>query len=500
MVATLPDLLMTDPGGVKAQLARDNLIAFTRLMFPQYRAADHHWRIAHALQGIEAGDIDRLVITMPPRHGKSELASVHFPAWFLGRNPDRRVIATSYGFDLARKFSRRARNLFREPRWPFAASTAGDLSAVDAWDIADHRGGYVAAGVGGGITGMGADLLMVDDPVKDSQEADSETYRERAWEWFTQVALTRLEPGAAVILIGTRWHEDDLIGRALTMPGSSWTHLNFPAQAEEGDQLGRPPGAWLWPGRFTPKEYEDAKGRGSRAWTSLYQQRPSPAEGGTFKRHWWRYWSYSGQPLPPVPLRMADGSMHLAPCVELPPFWDEHLQSWDMAFKDTKGSDYVAGQVWGAWRADRFLLDQTLAQLDFPATLAAVRELTDRWPKARRKLVEDKANGPAVIATLRHELPGLVAVEPDGGKEARANAATPEVESGNVYLPHPRLAPWVDAFVEECASFPDGKHDDQVDAMTQALLRMASGTGSVTTSQSYVPNPDDDDDHDRRWH
>lgn len=491
MVAELRDLIARDPDGVRAQLSRDNLIVFTRRLFPAYRAAPHHWRIAQALEAIERGDIDRLVLTVPPRHGKSTLASINFPAWFLGRNPDSRIIAASYASTLAYRFSRQARNLLAHPLWPFDVQTAGDLANVQTWDIADHRGGYLAAGVGSGIAGHGADVLLVDDPVRNAEEADSETYRENTWDWFNQDAVTRLEPGGRIVLIGTRWHEDDLIGRALAS-GEAWERIDLPALDHEARAL--------WPERFSADALARIKTQiGSRAWEALYQQRPSAAEGGTFKRHWWRFWHHPGQPLPPVPARMADGSVHLCPCLPLPPFWDEHLASWDMTFKDTKDSDYVCGQIWGAWRADRYLLDQTLAQLDFPATLAAFRELSERWPRARRKLVEDKANGPAVIATLRNDIAGIVAVEPDGGKVSRANAVTAEVESGNAYLPHPRLAPWVDAYIEELANFPTGKHDDQVDATSQALLRLQAQTGSTTTSTSYVDQTEDEEAPDRRW-
>jgi len=172
--------------------------------------------------------------------------------------------------------------------------------------------------------------------------------------------------------------------------------------------------------------------------------------------------------------------------VILPDELDQQVQSWDMAFKDLSTSDYVAGGVWGTKMADRYLLEQVRERLGFPETVAAVKAMTKRWPKANLKLVEDKANGPAVIQALRHEIPGLVAVVPDGGKIARAQAVSPQVESGNVYLPHPSIAPWVEAFVEECSTFPNGKYDDQVDQMTQALNRMRA---MVAVKQNPIPTP-----------
>lgn len=229
------------------------------------------------------------------------------------------------------------------------------------------------------------------------------------------------------------------------------------ALAEENDPLGREPGQPLCPELFTKQALESIKTSvGSYWWASLYQQRPSPAEGGIFKRHWWQYY------------RQAPGK------------FDEIIQSWDMSFKDKATSDFVVGQVWGRSGADKYLLDQVRGRMDFTATLQAVRSLSAKWPQARAKLVEDKANGPAVIATLKREISGLIPVEPQGSKEARAWAVQPEVEAGNVYIPDPGIASWVHDFVEECAAFPNGAHDDQVDAMTQALLRFAANTVNTT--------------------
>ena len=209
-------------------------------------------------------------------------------------------------------------------------------------------------------------------------------------------------------------------------------------------------GPSLWPERFD----EDAlnairRSVGSRNFTSLYQGRPSPAEGGTFKRDWWRFYR------------------------EVPGDLTEQTQSWDMSFKETKSGSFVVGQVWAKRGADRYLLDQVRFRGDFPVAVQAVRSLSVKWPHARAKIVEDKANGPAIVATLRHEIAGLIEVSPEGGKEARASAIAPQVEAGNVYLPDPSIAPWIGDFIEECAAFPTGTHDDQVDAMSQALLRMA---------------------------
>jgi predicted phage terminase large subunit-like protein len=208
----------------------------------------------------------------------------------------------------------------------------------------------------------------------------------------------------------------------------------------------------LWPERFGPEEIESLKrSLGSYAAAGQLQQRPSPAAGGILKRHWWKFYR------------------------EAPSGFDEVIQSWDCAFKDTASSDYVVGQVWGRTGADKYLLDQVRGRMDFPTTVQAVKRLTAKWPQTGAKLMEDKANGSAVIATLKHEVEGLIAVNPEGGKEARAHAVSPQIEAGNVYLPDCSIAPWVEGFIEECAAFPNGTHDDQVDAMSQALNRLRSG-------------------------
>ncbi len=385
---------------------------------------------------------------MPPRHGKSELVSHWFPVWFLNQWADRRIILASYEADFAASWGRKVRNSITANQEHLSVRVADDSAAANRWDTTEG-GGMVTAGVGGPITGRGAHLLVIDDPVKNAEDANSETIRQKVWDWWTSTAYTRLEPGGAAVVVMTRWHEDDLVGRLIremASDGEHWDVLNLPALAEEGDALGRQLGEPLWPWRFASEALAKIKRAiGSYFWAALYQQRPSPPEGSLLKRGWWKWYR------------------------QAPETFDEVIQSWDMAFKDLKASDYVVGQVWGRKGADKYLLDQVRDQMDFPTTVQAVKALSAKWPKARAKLVEDKANGPAVIATLKHDLAGLIPVEPEGGKVARASAVSPDIEAGNVYLPE--IAPWVKDFVEECAAFPMGAHDDQVDAMSQALLR-----------------------------
>lgn len=376
-----------------------------------------------------------------------------FPSYFLGKNPEGRVIAVSYGDALAHRFGRANREKIREfGEKLFGIQVADDNASSTNWGLKGHRGGMISAGIGGPITGEGADLLVIDDPIKNRQEALSVRYREMVWGEWQNTLLTRLSPTGAVILTLTRWHEDDLAGRLLASEPEKWTVIRLPAEAEKDDPLGREVGTPLWPEYGFDRDWLVAKKKevGSQVWEALYQQNPSPQEGGILSRGWWKFYS-------------------VTPSLER---FDEIIQSWDMAFKDTQSSDYVVGQVWGRIGADKYLLDQVRDRMSFPVTVQAVRSLSAKWPRASAKLVEDKANGTAVISVLRREIPGLIPVEPLGSKQARAAAVSPEIEAGNVFLPSPDLGSWVHDFVEECSSFPTGTYDDQVDAMTQALQRL----------------------------
>lgn len=457
--------------------------------------APHLDLLCAKLEAVERGEIRRLAVFMPPRHGKSEVVSKKYPAWYIGRNPDKEMIVASYAAELAYDFSRLARNTLREwgpPLWGVTLST--DSGAVGRWGVAGHRGGLVAAGVGGPVTGRGAHVAVIDDPFKNFDEASSEVIRARVWEWYRTTLYTRLAPGGAIVLVMTRWHEDDLAGRLLLemeAGGERWEVVNLPAVAEEGDAIGRPLGAPLWPARGFDAAWAEQTMRavGSRNWASLYQQRPSPAEGGIFKRAWWRFYK------------------------QAPSRFDQILTSWDMAFKDEESAstdpDFVVGGVWGRVGADCYLLDQVRGRLSFVETVQTVRTLAYKHPAAFPHLVEDKANGPAVISALRHELGALIAVNPEGGKVSRANAVSPWAEAGNVYLPDPSTAPWVHDFIEECAAFPAGANDDQVDQMTQALIRLVGRAGA---GGAFLPgglpgeggrrrrDDDEDDDDDGRRH
>lgn len=388
----------------------------------------------------------RLIVTMPPQEGKSYLIAGDFPAWALTRNPDWRIVAASYGADLATRNGRAIRRRMSSPEIDMPLSS--ENASVSDWTLDGHTGGVFAVGIGGGVTGRAADLLIIDDPIKSRQEAESKLIRDRIWDWWTDEASARLAPGAPVVVVMTRWHEDDLAGRLLQRDtDAGWRLLNIPAQCEnpDTDPLGRQAGEYMLSARGrTVEQWEQRKTTaGSRAWNALYQGRPAPAEGGMFKREWWKTW-HDQPPLTQV------------------------FMSWDMAFKGTTTSDFVVGQVWALDGANAYLLDQARGRWTFTETLAQFRLLCERWPMATAKLVEDKANGTAVIDMLRREIPGIIPVEPQGGKEARAAAVSPLVEAGNVHLPDTR---WAKDLIEEAATFPNSPNDDQVDALTQALAK-----------------------------
>jgi predicted phage terminase large subunit-like protein len=324
------------------------------------------------------------------------------------------------------------------------------------------------AAVGGPIAGRGGDLLILDDPLKGWAEAISRNVRNKQIEWFNSTFLTRAEPGASVVVIMTRWHEYDLAGYLRRYQSGKWTTLDIPAIAEEEDPLGRSPGMALCEERFGPGALREIRESiGTRAWSALYQQRPVSDEGNILKREWWKHYE------------------------KAPAELDEVIQSWDLSYKGSGSCDYVVGQVWGRKGATKYLLDQVRGKMDFPETLEAVKALTARYPHAHRKLIEEKANGSAVIAALKETIPGLVVVRPEGGKEARLNAVAAQIEAGNVFLPAASIAPWIEEFLAECSDFPNGRHDDQVDAMAYALRNFREGKTDARTQCAGGPDLSD---------
>lgn len=416
----------------------------------------------------------RLIVSMPPQEGKSERVTKTGTLYGLKHRPDRRFAVASYAQPLAEGFSRDIRNWITsndgtEGTLDLGLRVARDNGAARRWQLAGHRGGVVAVGIGSGLTGRPVDALVIDDPFKDAKQAESQYYRDQVWNWWQSVAQTRLAPGAPVIVILTRWHEDDLAGRLVAAEdGHRWRVVNIPALADhdpakdQSDPLGRAPGEWLQSARGRSIEQWEAIRiqAGSRVFTSLYQGRPSPDSGNVWRRQWWRRYDTLPWTVDDAGAYRVDG-------------FDEVLQSWDMAFKDTKGSDFVVGTVLARRGVQVLVLDQVRKRLSFTDTLTAFRALCRKWPQASAKLVEDKANGTAVIDTLQKEIGGIVPVTPTESKYARANAVAPFLEAGNVLLPTRECGLFdPDELVDEAAAFPNGAHDDQVDSLSQGLARL----------------------------
>lgn len=460
-----PAMIQAAKRELKIRGARRALAPFVTYTTPGYLLGWVHAEICQALDkflaDVVAKKSPRLIICMPPRSGKSQLVSRAFPAYAFGRYPDLQIIATSYSADLSQRFSRDVQRIIDSPEYKDifpATQIAGKgvktdvayLRTAELFEIVGSKGAYRSCGVGGGITGMGADILCLDDVLKDRKEANSQTVRDSLWDWYTSTAYTRLSPGGGVIVMLTRWHLDDIVGRLIERDkdgsGDHWQIINYPAIAEH-DEPHRKAGEALHPEQYPLDVLLQIKSNiGSRDWAALYQQRPVPDGGGLFKREWIQYWD------------------------KLPDRFDAACISWDMAFKDSKNSDFVAGQVWGRKGGDFFFVDQFRGRWDFVKTLSTFLVAANKYPKIHPKLVEDKANGTAIIATLKRKVSGIIPITPTESKEARASAVTPFWEAKNVYLPPPDRFPWVaQDFIPELLAFPGGAHDDQVDAMTQAL-------------------------------
>lgn len=286
-----------------SEKARRHLLDFCSFSYSGYARPRHIQYVADVLERVERGEIKRLMLFMPPRHGKSELSSRRFPAWALGRNPNRRIILTSYGSGLANELSRSVRDIVEDVRYPCVfpgVATKGDSRSVESWDLAGARGGVFAAGVGGAMTGYGADILIIDDPVKNQEEAESDTQRERVWDWYRSVARTRLEKDAAIILIMTRWHQEDLAGKILAESGEEWTVVNLPAVYREAecmkdgqpipDPLGRKDGEALWAGKYDETALAGLeRDSGSRVWSALFQGQPKDPKSKIIQRDWIQY-------------------------------------------------------------------------------------------------------------------------------------------------------------------------------------------------------------------
>jgi predicted phage terminase large subunit-like protein len=404
------------------------------------------------------------MIFLPPRHGKSLLGSIYFAAWYLGRHPDHQVIFVTYGQELSDDFGRRVRNLLMDPLYQaiFPDCRLSDNSMAAHRFTTTHGGAFFAVGRGGPITGRGANLLIVDDAIKDHEEASSPTVRKSLHDWFSSVALTRLMPGAAVVLIQTRWHQDDLAGKLLSSNcGETWNVLSLPAIAE-CDESFRRQGEALWPERFPLSELARIRAEvGEQVWASLYQQKPAAAEGVIFKREWWNTYKT------PIEIQFV-----------------KVIQSWDTAFKTGAENDFSVCTTWGVSENGYFLLHLWRGKVEFPELKRVFTSLAEQW-KPTEILVEDRASGQSLIQELKSSTRfPIISVKSDSDKRSRAQAITPMIEAGKVFLPE--NAPWVQVFLDETSSFPNGFHDDIVDSMSQALNHLRQPNILFTPSMARL--------------
>lgn len=467
--------------------ASEKMLAFTKHMNKDYRIHWHHVRIASFLDRFVSGEITRLMIFTPPQVGKSELVSRNLPPFIFGKDPDHRIIGAAYGDSFASEFnidvqrimeSEKYKQLFPETRIPEDGSGGGKrwVRNSSRFDIVGRKGRYNSVGVGGSLTGKTGYTLLIDDPVKNEEEARSQVYRDRQWRWLKTVARTRLKKDLKgrpnkILLTMTRWHHDDLAGRLIAemkanpnMP--KWTILCFPMLREDmmdpldPRELDEP----LWPEMVSKEECEELKAD-PRTWNALYQQRPAPEAGAILKREWWKFYKEEPDKIAEI---------------------GKQIQSWDLTFTEGKSTDFVVGFVIGKAGPKRYLMDRFRARVGFNGQITAIEGLSARWPKATRRAIEKSANGYAAKQVLDKTLTGVTLEPVEGSKIFRAEAMAPQVQAGNWYLPDPSVCAWTLDFIEECAEFPFGKNDDQVDAWSQGAKILADGPKSMALPLSIT--------------
>lgn len=444
--------------------------------FRQYVPGKHIDAITDHLEAVSRGEILRLCINIPPRLSKSLTVSVFWPTWVWTTWAWKRFVFASYSAALSTKHSLDRRTVIQsdwyQKQWGERVRLSSDQNVKTEFQN-DVRGLMLSTSIGGGVTGKGGDVIVVDDP-HNPMQALSELEREKAIEYFDRTLSTRLDDPktGAIVIIMQRLHVNDLSGHVLNESEHEWTHLCLPMEAERDEHIKLPSGRFfsrkqgelLAPERFDEIRLAKLKKRlGSYGVAGQLQQRPAPLGGGIFKTSWWRYFDE-----PPADL-------------------DRIFSSWDFTFKETVDGSFIVGEVWGTRGGDRFLLDLVRARGDFVAAKAMIRAVANKWEDCSAHVVEGKANGPAIISELKTEIAGIIEWPPKGygvmeSKEARAQAAAPTVESGNVYLD--RNAPWLSDFLYEANLFPAGTND-QIDSLSQAIAyarRQSSGLLLVADS------------------
>ena len=438
----------------KKEKAQNNFLYFTKHIWPEFIEGKHHKIISEKFDKLATGEIKRLIVNMPPRHTKSEFASTLLPAWMIGREPKLKIIQTTHTGELAVRFGRKAKTLIDSPEYQeiFQTRLREDSQAAGRWETA-QGGEYFAAGVGGAITGRGADLLIIDDPHSE-QDAMNMTALERAYEWYTSGPRQRLQPGGKIVCVMTRWNTKDLTGILLknqSEPKSDqWDIVEFPAIM--------PSGKPVWPEYWKLDELESVKASLSLGkWNAQWMQNPTSEEGAILKREWWKDWDK-----------------------DYIPKLEHVIQSYDTAFMKKETADYSAITTWGIFRenedspAQLLLLDAVKDRFEFPELRRVAKEQYDYW-QPETVLVEAKASGLPLTYELRNMGIPVVNYTPSRGndKHTRVNSVAPLFESGNIWAPLSKQ--FAQEVIEECAAFPFGDHDDLVDSTTQGVMRFRQG-------------------------
>ena len=456
--------------------AEQNFLDFVKSMWPAFIEGEHHKIMADAFERVANGELKRLIINMPPRHTKSEFASYLFPAWFLGKYPEKKIIQTAHTAELAVGFGRKVRNLISNDDYQKVfkgVELSSDSKAAGRWNT-NKGGDYFAIGVGGAVTGKGADVLVIDDPHSEQEAAvgqyNTDVY-DKVYEWYTSGPRQRLQPGGAIIIVMTRWSKRDLTGQIIKNSiqkegAGEWEVIELPAIL--------PSGKALWPGFWKQEELESLKAElPVSKWNAQYQQNPTSEEGALIKREWWQEWDQSQMP----------------ECEAI-------IQSWDTAFLKTQRADYSACTTWGIFNwpdedgqtiPNLILLDAFKEKLEFPDLKRAAYDKYWEW-EPDQMIIEAKAAGSPLIFELRAMGIPVTEFTPSRGQDkiARVNAVTDLFASGVVWCPPTR---WAEEVVEECASFPSGDHDDLVDSTTQALLRFRQGGWIRSTMDEWDEEP-----------
>jgi predicted phage terminase large subunit-like protein len=450
----------------KESQIHSDFLTFVKHMWPEFVEGSHHKIVSEKFNKLATGEIKRLIINMPPRHTKSEFASTLLPAWMIGKHPDLKIIQSTHTTELAVRFGRKAKNIIdsEEYKKVFKTTLREDSKAAGRWET-NSKGEYFAAGVGGAITGRGADLLIIDDPHSE-QDALNAQALERAYEWYTSGPRQRLQPGGRIVLVMTRWSQKDLTGKLLQAQKESkadqWEIVEFPAIL--------PSGKPVWPEYWKLEELEGVKASLSIGkWNAQWMQNPTSEEGSIIKREWWQTWEKEQMP-----------RLHHV------------IQSYDTAFMKKESADYSAITTWGVFYPSEdsgpnlILLDAVKERFEFPELRRVAMEQYNYW-NPETIIIESKASGLPLTYELRKMGLPVVNFTPSRGndKHTRVNAVAPLFESGKIWAPDLKFAEEV---IEECAAFPYGDHDDLVDSMTQAVMRFRQG--------GFIEHPEDEQDQD----